>query len=77
MEQTERLELAREVAAIIGEANRPLMSRVIELEESGQRILEQLIDLNKVVVTMLAQMSERQDQVTEALGLIIEKLRKG
>lgn len=79
MEQSERQEMVREVATVVAEvmaqSNERIFGKMLDLQQ-------QMIGLEKQQLQVLDHISERQDaltelqvKATEALGLILAKLR--
>ena len=58
-----------EVAKIFTESEERIVIRLVPIMDAQTKLLERLIALEQ-------RMADRQDQHTEALGLILEKMRK-
>jgi hypothetical protein len=83
MDQQDRLELTREVATVVAEVMAPvldrqntILERLVALEESHGATLARLVALQEHVIAGQERAEERQDKMLEALGLILEKLRR-
>jgi hypothetical protein len=76
MTAEERVELTRDVAHIVAEALSPAMNTMARGFERIVALMETTVSLEARQEKLLEHIVERQDQMAEALGLVIQRLRR-